>query len=59
MFEKTVVSCQDHGLGAILVHGTTRLHIIKGTMNHIKYVEWLGSLLRQVREWFPASDFIS
>ena len=45
--------------GAISVHGTSRLHIVQGTMNQMKYVEMLeGRLLRQVTEWFPDKNFI-
>ena len=45
--------------GAISVHGTSRLHIVQGTMNQMKYVEMLeGRLLRQETEWFPDKNFI-
>ena len=45
--------------GAISVHGTSRLHIVKGTMSQVKYVQVLKEqLLRQVRDWFPGNDFI-
>ena len=45
--------------GAISVHGTSRLLIVEGTMNQVKYVDNLeGGLLRQVREWFPDKNFI-
>ena len=45
--------------GAISVHGTSRLHIVQGTMNQMKYVEMReGRLLRQVTKWFPDKNFI-
>ena len=31
---KKTVSCQNHGLGAISVYGTSRLHIVDGTMKN-------------------------
>ena len=37
--------------GTISVHGTSRLHIVRGAMNQVKYVDMLeGRLLRQVSE---------
>ena len=50
---------QDHGLWEIPVHGTSRLQVVEGTMNQVKYVQVLeGRLLRQVREWFSENDSI-
>ena len=45
--------------GAISVHGTSRLHIVEGTMNQIKYIELLEErLLPQLNDWFPDKDYI-
>ena len=45
--------------GSISVHETSRLHIVEGTINQVKYLLKLeGRLLGQVREWFPDNDFI-
>ena len=39
--------------GAISVHGTSRLHIVEGNMNQVKYIEVLkGRLLPQIKEWY-------
>lgn len=45
--------------GAISVHGTSRLHIVEGTMNQVKYIEVLkGRLLPQIREWYGEQPWI-
>lgn len=45
--------------GAISVHGTSRLHIVEGTMNAVKYIEVLrGRLLPQIREWYGEQPWI-
>lgn len=45
--------------GAISVHGTSRLHIVQGTMNAVKYIEVLKrQLLPQIREWYGENPWI-
>ena len=45
--------------GAISVYGTSRLHIVEGTMNQIKYIKVLEErLLPQLNDWFPDKDYI-
>ena len=45
--------------GAISVYGTCRSHIVKGTMNQIKYIEVLEErLLPQLNDWFPDKNYI-
>lgn len=45
--------------GAISVHGTSRLHIVHGTMNQEKYIEVLKNrLLPQVNDWFGNKPWI-
>lgn len=45
--------------GAISVHGTSRLNIVEGTMNQVKYIEVLrGRLLPQVKEWYGNRPWI-
>ena len=45
--------------GAISVHGTSRLHIVEGNMNQVKYIEVLkGRLLPQIREWYGQESWI-
>jgi hypothetical protein len=45
--------------GAISVHGTSRLHIVEGNMNQVKYIEVLkGRLLPQIREWYGQEPWI-
>ena len=44
---------------AISVYVTSRLHIVKGTMNQIKYTKVLEErLLPQLNDWFPDKDYI-
>ena len=43
--------------GAVSIHGTSRLFVVKGTMNVVKYIEMLNLRLKpQIKEWF--GDFI-
>ena len=43
--------------GAISVHGTSRLHIVSGTMNAQKYISVLRiRLLPQIKDWECESD---
>ena len=45
--------------GAISVHGTSRLNIVEGTVNAIKYIEVIkGRLLPQKREWYGENPWI-
>lgn len=45
--------------GAISIHGTSRLHVVEGTMNSEKYIRVLETrLLPQIRDWFGDSQWI-
>lgn len=45
--------------GAISVYGTSRLHIVDGTMNQDKYIMVLKTrLLPQIREWYGKRSWI-
>ena len=45
--------------GDISVHGTSRLHIVSGTMNAQKYISVLQTrLLPQIKDWQCESDWI-
>ena len=44
---------------AISIHGTSRLHIVSGTMNAQKYISVLQArLLPQIKDWQCESDWI-
>ena len=43
--------------GAISIHGTSRLHIVSGTMNAQKYISVLQTrLVPQIKDWQCESD---
>jgi hypothetical protein len=45
--------------GAISVHGTSRLHIVEGTMNQAKYIEVMEKCLKpQINEWFHDNEYV-